>query len=563
MKKLIVFFIIGIVSDFNLFAKGQDRKVKYEVRAAWLTTLGGLDWPHSYSNGGYGSETQKKDLRDILDRYVESGINTVLFQTRVRGTVAYPSEIEPWESSLSGKPGVSPGYDVLQYAIEECHKRGLRIHAWVVAIPLGKWNGPGCQNLRKKSPGILKKIGDEGFMNPENKVTADYMARLCHEIVSKYDIDGIHLDYIRYPETWGKIRDKKYARDCITNIVRTIHAEVKRLKPWVAVSCSPVGKYADTKRTWAHGWNARDAVCQDAALWLKEGIMDILFPMMYFKGENFYPFVVDWQERSNGRLIVPGLGIYFLHQREKNWPLEDITREMNVCRQQGMGICFFRSKFFTDNTKGLYDYTKHFYSQEMSLQPPLTWLSDKKPHKPHNIGLEKLNNGNSVLRWEGLSAENDVTYNIYGSDDVNVDTGSGANLLLGNYAGTSIELPKLYKIRYFAVTSVDRYGNESDAVQTIKTSESVNNENHTTGFQMLNSDEKYLYLDSCDVSSSQVIEICSMVGNAVTSRFVRYYNSHLVADISTLPMSNYKVYVINRKGNRHLLGYFRNILLYR
>ena len=81
---------------------------KYEVRAVWLTTIGGLDWPHTYARTTYTVERQKQELRTLLDQYQRAGINTVLLQTRVRGTVIYPSAYEPWDGCLSGIPGMMP-----------------------------------------------------------------------------------------------------------------------------------------------------------------------------------------------------------------------------------------------------------------------------------------------------------------------------------------------------------------------------------------------------------------------------------------------------------------------
>ena len=92
--------------------------------------------------------------------------------------------------------------------------------------------------------------------------------------------------------------------------------------------CSPIGKFYNTNRYWSHGWNAYETVCQDAVAWLRDGLMDELFPMMYFRDNNFFPFALDWKERSHGRIVVPGLGIYFMSPCEKNWPLSDITREL-------------------------------------------------------------------------------------------------------------------------------------------------------------------------------------------------------------------------------------------
>ena len=170
---------------------------KHEVRAVWLTTIGGLDWPHSYAQSARSIEKQKAELVDLLNRLHRANINTVLLQTRIRGTVIYPSVFEPWDGCCSGVPGKSPGYDPLQFAIEECHKRGMELHAWVVTIPLGKWSALGCKSIRKKHPKMVVKTGADGFLNPAHAETAKYIAGICREITCNYDIDGIHLDYIR------------------------------------------------------------------------------------------------------------------------------------------------------------------------------------------------------------------------------------------------------------------------------------------------------------------------------------------------------------------------------
>lgn len=538
----------------------------HEMRAVWLTTIGGIDWPHSYAQSAYSAKKQQKELCDILDLLVAAGYNTVLLQTRVRATTIFPSNMEPWDGCLSGFPGQSPGYDALAFAIEECHKRGMKLHAWVVSIPVGKWNKTGCINLRKTCPELLKKIGDEGYMNPEASGTAAYIARFCRDIVSRYDVDGIHLDYIRYPETWGTIQNHDRGRANITRIVSAVHDAVKSIKPWVMMSCSPIGKYADTKRTWSHGWNARDVVCQDAAQWLADGLMDALFPMMYFRGDNFYPFAIDWMERSSGKVVCPGLGIYFMHPTQKNWPLQDITQEMNVLRQYQMGNAFFRSKFFTDNTKGLYKYTKNIFSPQPALQPSMWWYHTALPQSPSALKATPLSDGSIRLSWDApYSSDVDgqpLQYNIYGTNEVPLKLYDSDNLLAGNYIGNSVIIPKS-SLQCFAVTSTDRYGKESKAVAYIpdamkeafqKGNSNIHESNRKSWRPAFLSYEKNtLWLDHCDVTNDQLIEIRSIMGNAQYLRIAHRIGNRLGIDI-TLPAGNYGVYLINKKQYRHKLG---------
>ena len=362
MKRVIIF--LCLLTSFSIIAKAANKE---PIRAVWLTTIGGIDWPRTYSTSISSQERQKRELTDMLDRLRLAGINTVLLQTRVRGTVIYPSDYEPWDGCVSGRPGRSPGYDPLQFAITEAHKRGMELHAWVVTIPIGKWNSYGCKQLRQKMPAALKKIGDEGYMNPEAYQTADYLANICAEIASRYDVDGIHLDYIRYPETWKQRVNRMEARDNITNIVRRIYGRVKAINSQIKVSCSPIGKYTNLSRYNSNGWDALNRVHQDAQGWLRMGIMDQLYPMMYFKGNNFYPFAINWKENSYGKDIVPGLGIYFLDPHEGNWKIDDIKRQLYFLRSEGMGFCLFRAKYLLDNIKGIYDFlrTEYLLSEEL------------------------------------------------------------------------------------------------------------------------------------------------------------------------------------------------------
>jgi len=455
-RKLAILALLLVVG--TLFASAASVYTKYETRAVWLTTIGGLDWPHSYSQSSRSSEKQKAELIAILDMLAAANINTVLLQTRVRATTIYPSAIETWDGCLSGIPGRSPGYDALQFAIDECHKRGIEVHAWVVVMPIGKWNGLGCKSLRKSRPRLVRKIGSEGYMNPEMPETATYIANICKEIVSQYDVDGIHLDYIRYPETWNISINKASARENITRIVRAVNHEVKTRKPWVKMSCSPIGKYDDLTRFWSHGWNAYSRTCQDAQAWLRMGLMDMLFPMMYFRGDQFYPFALDWMEHNCGKDVVAGLGTYMLSVSEGNWSSDEIERQMAFTRSIGMGQAMFRSKFFTENTKGIYDYAKNIAYPYPALTPPLAGYNGQ-PSAPKHLTAKRI--GLSFeLNWE--KGDPAVLYNVYASADTIVDIENPENLLVVRYGGNNIRVSNGLRMKSFAVTAINRYGCESE-----------------------------------------------------------------------------------------------------
>lgn len=538
--------MIALAAVFTLAAQP-----KYEVRAVWLTTIGGIDWPHSYAGSARSIERQKDELRDILDRLQRANINTVLLQTRIRATTIYPSAYEPWDGCLSGKPGKSPGYDALKFAIDECHRRGMELHAWIVAIPVGKWNGAGCVRLRKRHPGLVRKIGDEGYLDPEKPQTAEYLADLCAEITGNYDIDGIHLDYIRYHETWPMKVSRRQGRTNITNIVRAISRRVKSIKPWVKMSCSPIGKYKDLSRFSSYGWNAYERVCQDAQAWLRDGLMDELFPMMYFRGNQFYPFALDWNEHSYGRIVAPGLGIYFMSPREKDWPLSDITREMLTLRHYGMGHAFFRSKFFTDNVKGIYDFTAQSFNQYPALIPPMTWQSSARPSAPSGLSRRTLEDKVEVLSWTPTDKDTTrIMYNVYSSREYPVNTDDARNLTVVRLRKSSLIIPH-EPTRHYAVTATDRYGNESTPLQERHTNPDTPETRITD--RLLKCDGKTLSLpEKGSVLDAAFVTIETLQGHIVATRL---YNG-TVADVSSLPEGMYVLRSLGRKGVTHRLGYF-------
>jgi len=543
------FFILFI---YVLLAGIMTAQPKREVRAVWLTTIGGLDWPHGYAQTPSSGERQRQQLCHILDRLQRANINTVLIQTRVRGTTIYPSELEPWDGCLSGIPGKSPGYNPLRFIIDECHARGMELHAWVVTIPLGKWNKTGCKLLRQRHPALVQKIGEDGYMNPENPQTAHYLAKICDEITRNYDIDGIHLDYIRYPENRKITISRNQAREHVTQIVKEIHQVVKRRKPWVKISCSPIGKADDLSRYSSKGWNAYTTVCQDATGWLRQGLMDALFPMMYFKDNNFYPFAIDWKEQSCGRIIAPGLGIYFMSPKEKNWMLSDITREMYVLRQIGMGYAYFRSQFFTENTKGIYDFTAYTFNKYPALVPAMTWEQRIKPEKPRQMHITK-----GTLTWEPphASHSHNIYYNVYASTTYPVNVNDARNLIAPRLNRTQINIPskKGTAKYYYAVCTMDRYGNESAPLQMRESVRHTYASANSGVFPLLTCDgEKLLLPEKGHESDADYIIIESATGVLLTTR--PYQGKY--TDIRQLQEGVYVLRSLNKKGISHRLGYF-------
>lgn len=561
MRYLYIIFILFhlAVASYGQSFYAVNSNPKYEVRAVWLTTIGGIDWPHSYAQSERSAEKQKEELIAILDRLQKANINTVLLQTRIRATTIYPSQYEPWDGCLSGFPGKSPGYDALQFAIDECHKRGMEVHAWVVTIPVGKWNSYGCRQLRKRFPRLIKRIDQDGYMDPEATQTGCYLAEMCREIVQRYDVDGIHLDYIRYPETWKFRISKDQARGNITRIVEKIHQAVKKEKPWVKMSCSPIGKFDDLSRYWSHGWNAYTKVAQDAQAWLKDGLMDELFPMMYFRGDQFFPFAIDWKEHSYGKIIAPGLGIYFLDPKEGKWNISDITSELYHLRNIGEGHAFFRNKFLLDNHQGVYDFVTAHFNRYPALVPPMTWESNKRPQQPVTLRIEE-NEGTTTLRWDNSLQYEDGTAiktpsiynNVYASKEYPVDVHDARNLILTRTTRRQLTTRTGNTPTYYAVTTTDGFGNESRAKQLNQKAVVKTTTRYGKACRLTTTGESIILPSSIHETDCQYIIVKNMQEQAVyiTKPQNRKINIKKIKD------GIYTLNCVNYRNIEHTLGTF-------
>lgn len=449
---------------------------KYEYRAVWLTTVENLDWPKTIVKSPSDITEQKNELIVLLDSLKGMNVNTVMLQSRVRGDLIYPSAIEPFSHILTGIPGKNPGYDPLAFAIEECHKRGMQLHAWLVTMPLGKDDlirRQGKLALSKRKKSLCTRYKGAWYMEPGNPATIPYLVELVRELVSNYDIDGVHFDYIRYPDRtngypdaalhrkYGKGRSlANWRRGNINALASALYKCVKELKPWVRVSCAPLGKYNNLTRYKSFGWDAYNAVFQDAQAWLRDGIMDMILPMIYFDKNHFYPFVLDWQENSNGRHVIPGIGIYRLMPQYGGWPQLEIERQLNTSRSAGTaGTAMFRAEQLLG--LGHAAYTKVYSSP--ALVPPMSWAG---PAPQHPQGLKAVRDAEGIsLAWDRVEAEKGfpaIKYNVYVALDTVVDIDRISSLAASSMDSVSYRWNCITDAPVtVAVTAVNAYGIES------------------------------------------------------------------------------------------------------
>ncbi|MDR0769209.1 MAG: family 10 glycosylhydrolase [Dysgonamonadaceae bacterium] len=453
------------------------------MRGVWLTVNHALDWPKNAVQSTADIDRQKADLDRMLDRFEKAGINVIFFQVRFSGNVIYPSLIEPVSEYFNSE---HTNYDPLAYAIEACRRRRMECHAWMAVYPVGnstvkKGKKRYAAPVPPRYKGIAKSYNGGLYLDPGNPQTTDYLLRLIREMVSAYDLDGVHFDYIRYPTGSGQFPDNdtyrrygqgktkaEWRRENINRFVYAAYDEVKALKPWVQVSSAVVGMYNTLPTVTHRHWTAFHNVYQDPADWLQKGKHDFVVPMMYYSGDLFFPFVDDWQERSGGRFVVPGLGLYQMDAKEFGWEPDVLLEQIRYSRdRRTQGNVFFRALHLVENRRGICDeIVSRFYATPAVL-PALTWLSRSIPATPQHVYACESDDS-LLLTWDNVAIsemqEKTIFYNVYRSNTFPVDTTDPRNLIAARMENNSCKIPidnRFGLEHYYVVTSYDRYHNES------------------------------------------------------------------------------------------------------
>lgn len=279
------------------------------------------------------------DVRTIIANCAAVGCNTVLWQVRGEGTVAYPSRIEPWAREYGFR---DPGFDPLAVAVEEAHRRGIRLEAWFNVMP--GWKGttppPIKDQLYAAHPdwfmydasGRRQPLNkDYVILNPCWPEVRRHITSIVQEIVSRYDVDGIHLDYVRYAWDGTAGAKKNFPRDSrtlrlyrrdtglhpdddatawdhwranqLTRLVAEIRQTINRRRPGATL----------TAAVWRDPYVGYRDYLQNSVAWLRAGLVDALMPMAYTeKLGQLEADISTYQRLAGQRRIVAGLGIYQL-----------------------------------------------------------------------------------------------------------------------------------------------------------------------------------------------------------------------------------------------------------
>jgi len=414
---------------------------KPEFRGVWIATVTNLDWPTSRTAS---PATQRADLIDLLDKLKAAGTNAIFFQVRTEGDALYPSAIEPWSTYLTGTEGVAPNplWDPLAFAIEESHKRGMELHAWL--NPYRADRSPGSRpraanHVTVTNPEWIITASSSAtssikIMNPGLPEVRERVTAVVMDIVRRYDVDGIHFDDYFYPyppndmsiggardgldnatfATYGAGMTKaNWRRHNIDIMVKAVHDSIKAVKPHVKFGISPFGIWKNGVPSGIVGMDAYNVIFADAPAWLEDGSVDYLTPQLYWKygGGQDYGKLAPWwaaQTAAKGRHIYQGLAPYRLPPSTSggsDWAIGDLTSQIryNQSDPNTQGHIFFRARSISGNIKAVADTLRQYYFTNATTTPRANWLPVSTPPAPLDLAVEAFVEGGVTkhrLTWK-------------------------------------------------------------------------------------------------------------------------------------------------------------------
>jgi uncharacterized lipoprotein YddW (UPF0748 family) len=368
-----------------------------EGRAIWVTRF------------DYDSEAK---IAYIMETAARAHFNIVYFQARAAGDAYYRSKIEPCATLLCGKLGGTPLYDPLEVAVREGHRRGLQVHAYINALsgrPAGIEGH--CRPMPEPDAGNPRHIllehpewamtdrhgrrlrcpnGEEYvWLSPGFPEVRTRLARVAADIARRYDVDGIHLDRIRYPGTawsydapslteFGRDPSKypaewlAYRTNLVSRMVKETYDSVAAVKPSIVLSAAVWGVYED-KWNWRTQRGLEDLM-QDPRLWAKNGYVDVIVPMTYYHVQPSLCARADWTcllldhvegaEHGTGRQMYIGI--------DAKEGASEMVNEIRLAREGGAsGIAVF--SFGAADRAGVWPVLTAGVFAKAAAVPPMPW----------------------------------------------------------------------------------------------------------------------------------------------------------------------------------------------
>ena len=491
---LCVFFLLLMVG--GVFAQVQTGSAypKREFRAAWIQSVNG-------QFRGMPTEKLKQNLIGQLNSLQKAGINAIIFQVRPEADALYASRLEPWSRFLTGVQGKAPEpyWDPMQFMIDECHKRGMEFHAWInpyrTKTTLKSELAP--NHVYNIHPEWFVTYGDQLYFDPALPESRRHICMVVSDIVSRYDVDAIHMDDYFYPypikgkdfpddasfaRFGGGFSNKgDWRRSNVNVLIKKLHETIREIKPWVKFGVSPFGIYrnesSDPLGSKTKGLQNYDDLYADVLLWAREGWIDYNIPQIYWHighpVADYETLVKWWARNTENRPLFIGQSVMNTVQNAdpKNPSINQLPRKMALQRayQTIGGSCQWPASAVVENAGKYRDALIAEYHKYPALPPVFDFMDNEAPAKVRKMKPVWMEDG-YILFWTAPKYKEEmnraVQYVVYRFNDkekVNIDDPSHI---------VAITRDNFYKLPYedgktkyrYVVTALDRLHNESKSV---------------------------------------------------------------------------------------------------
>ena len=491
---LCVFFLL--LTAGGVFAQVQTGSAypKREFRAAWIQSVNG-------QFRGMPTEKLKQNLIGQLNSLQKAGINAIIFQVRPEADALYASRLEPWSRFLTGVQGKAPEpyWDPMQFMIDECHKRGMEFHAWInpyrTKTTLKSELAP--NHVYNIHPEWFVTYGDQLYFDPALPESRRHICMVVSDIVSRYDVDAIHMDDYFYPypikgkdfpddasfaRFGGGFSNKgDWRRSNVNVLIKKLHETIREIKPWVKFGVSPFGIYrnesSDPLGSKTKGLQNYDDLYADVLLWAREGWIDYNIPQIYWHighpVADYETLVKWWARNTENRPLFIGQSVMNTVQNAdpKNPSINQLPRKMALQRayQTIGGSCQWPASAVVENAGKYRDALIAEYHKYPALPPVFDFMDNEAPANVRKMKPVWTEDG-YILFWTAPKYKEEmnraiqyVVYRFNDKEKVNIDDPSHI---------VAITRDNFYKLPYedgktkyrYVVTALDRLHNESKSV---------------------------------------------------------------------------------------------------
>ena len=463
---------------------------KREFRGAWIQAVNGQFM-------GMKEGEMKPYLTTMLDELQKANVNAIIFQVRVEGDALYPSKYEPWSRYLTGKQGVSPGWDPLAFMIAESHKRNMELHAWINPYRARtKGTREVAPNHKSQlTPANFIEYDNQLYFNPAQQENRDYICTIVKDILSRYDVDGLHIDdyFYPYPTKGKEFPDDSYyeassgfsgkgdwRRDNVNRLIKQLHETVRSVKPWLKFGVSPFGIYRNATADFpggsaTNGLQSYNDLYADVLLWINKGWVDYCIPQVYWeighKAADYEALVEWWAANAGHRPLFIGQDVNRTvraadtnnskrHQQPRKYDLQRAQKNIQ-------GSCLWDAASAANNVGRYRDVLTQYYHRYPALMPKMSFIDKKAPKKVTGIRAIDTADGQMLVWLKPKDKKNDpmnspwryVVYCFNKKEKVNLDDTSK---IVSITPDTFYRIPaNASKGFTYVVTVLDRLQNES------------------------------------------------------------------------------------------------------